>query len=146
MSIEKSNIKGQYDLTTYEPCINNHHEKEAANKKAAFLPLVYICSSYAGDTYNNVANAKKYSRFALENNAIPVTPHLMYPQFMDDSNEHERELAMHFNYVLLGKCTELWVFGGVISRGMAREIGVAKKRRMKIRWFTCEMKEVKEYD
>lgn len=101
---------------------------------------------YAGDIENNVANAKKYSRFAVENNAIQVTPHLLYPQFMDDSNEQEREKAMHFNYVLLGKCTELWVFGGVVSRGMAREINVAKKRRMKIRWFTWEMKEVQEYD
>lgn len=41
---------------------------------------------------------------------------------MDDGNASEREMAMHFNYVLLGKCTEVWVFGGVISRGMAREI------------------------
>lgn len=56
-----------------------------------------------------------------------VTPHLLYPQFMDDGNDVEREMAMHFNYVLLGKCTELWVFGGVVSRGMAREIGVTDK-------------------
>lgn len=64
---------------------------------------------------------------------------------MDDSNEAEQEMAMHFNYVLLGKCTEIWVFGGVVSRGMAREICVAKKRRMKIRWFDHAMKEVNEY-
>lgn len=79
---------------------------------------------------------KKYSRFTLENNAISVTPHLLYPQFMNDNNEQEREMAIHFNYVLLGKCTELWVFSGVERRGMAREINVSKKRRMKIRWFT----------
>lgn len=36
--------------------------------------------------------------------------------------------------------------GGVISRGMVREISVAKKRRMKIRWFTQDFKEVREYD
>ena len=62
-----------------------------------------------------------------------------------DKNEFEREMAIHFNYVLLGKCTELWVFGGVVSCGMDREIGVAKKRRMKIRWFDHLMKEVNEY-
>lgn len=146
MSIDKFNSEGYYDPTTYEALTNIHREEVAADKKAAYLPLVYVCSPYAGDVENNVANAKKYSRFAVENNAIPVTPHLLYPQFMDDSNEQEREQAMHFNYVLLGKCTELWVFGGVVSRGMAREINVAKKRRMKIRWFTWEMKEVQEYD
>lgn len=105
-----------------------------------------VCSPYAGDVETNVKNAKRYSRFAVDENAIPVTPHLLYPQFMDDGNEAEREMAMYFNYVLLGKCTEVWVFGGVISRGMAREIGVAKKRRMKIRWFTQDLKEVGEYD
>ncbi|MFC4284381.1 DUF4406 domain-containing protein [Catenibacterium sp. GCM10023432] len=146
MSIDKFNHEGYFDPTTYEALTNIHREEKAADKKAAYLPLVYVCSPYAGDVENNVSNAKKYSRFAVENNAIPVTPHLLYPQFMNDSNEKEREMAMHFNYVLLGKCTELWVFGGVVSREMAREISVAKKRRMKIRWFTWEMKEVQEYD
>lgn len=139
MSIDKFNSEGYYDPTTYEALTNIHREEVAADKKAAYLPLVYVCSSYAGDVENNVANAKKYSRFAVENNAIPVTPHLLYPQFMDDSNEQEQEKAMHFNYVLLGKCAEVWVLGGFVSHGMAREISVAKKRRMKIRWFTWEI-------
>lgn len=103
MSIDKFNSEGYYDPTTYEALTNIHREEVAADKKAAYLPLVYVCSPYAGDVENNVANAKKYSRFAVENNAIPVTPHLLYPQFMDDSNKQEREKAMHFNYVLLGK-------------------------------------------
>ena len=49
---------------------------------------------------------------------------------------------MHFNYVLLGKCNELWVFGDVISKGMAHEIGIAKKRQQTIRWFDRNCKEV----
>lgn len=146
MDIDKKNHEGYLDKTAHDAITNIQREEKAADKKAAYLPLVYVCSPYAGDVENNVANAKKYSRFTVENNAIPVAPHLLYPQFMDDSNEQEREMAMHFNYVLLGKCTEVWVFGGVVSRGMAREINVAKKRRMKIRWFTWEMKEVQEYD
>lgn len=145
MGVDKFNHEGYFDPTTYEALTNIHREEMAADKKAAYLPLVYICSSYAGDTKNNVRNAKAYSRFAVKSNAIPLTPHLLYPQFMNDSNETEREKAMHFNYVLLGKCTELWVFGGAVSLGIAREIGVAKKRRMKIRWFDHAMKEVNEY-
>ena len=115
------------------------------DKKAVYRPLVYVCSPYAGDVENNIKSAKKFSRFTVLQNGIPVTPHLMYPQFMDDEKQEEREMVRHFNYVLLGKCNELWVFGGVISKCMAREIGVAKKRRMKIRWFNWEMKEVEEY-
>lgn len=138
----KYNSEGYYDPTAYEALTNIQREEKAA-KKTAYLPLVYICSPYAGDIKNNVLNARKYSRFAIDNNAIPVTPHLMYPQFMNE--ETERNKAMHFNYVLLGKCTELWVFGGVVSCGMAHEISVARKRKMKIRWFDHSMKEVGDY-
>lgn len=145
MGIDKYNHEGYSDPTTYEALTNIHHEEMAADKKAAYRPLVYVCSPYAGDIENNINNACKFSRFAAEQNGIPVTPHLMYPQFLDDGDQEEREMVMHFNYVLLGKCNELWVFGGVISKGMAREIGVAKKRKMKIRWFNWEMKEVEEY-
>lgn len=90
----------------------------------------------------NSEQARKYSRFAYEQNTIPVTPHLLYPQFMNDENQKERADAMHFNYVLLGKCNELWVFGDVISKGMAHEIGIAKKRQQTIRWFDRNCKEV----
>lgn len=146
MSIDKFNHEVYSDPTTYEPLTNIHREEMAADKKAAYLPLIYVCSPYAGDIENNVKNAKTYSRYAVKENAILVTSHLLYPQFMNDGNEAEREMAMHFNYVLLDKCTEVWVFGGVISRVMAFEIGVAKKRRMKIRWFTQDLKEIGEYD
>lgn len=145
MGINKFNAEGYYDPTTYEALTQVQKEEVAADKKAAYLPLVYVCSPYAGDIENNVKNAKKYSRFTVDGQAIPITPHLLYPQFMDDTNESERELAMHFNYVLLGKCTELWVFGGIVSRGMAREIGLARKRRMKIKWFDHAMMEVDAY-
>lgn len=36
---------------------------------------------------------------------------------MDDNREEERELVMNFNYVLLVKCTERWVWGGLVSQG-----------------------------
>lgn len=144
MNIDKKNSKRYIDMTSYEALINITRDK-AADKKDAYLPLVYVCSPYAGDVENNVTNAKRYSRFAIENHAIPVTPHLLYPQFMNDEDESEREMAMHFNYVLLGKCSEVWIFGGVISRGMDREIALAKKRKMKLRWFTQDLKEVREY-
>ena len=104
--------------------------------------MIYICSPFSGDTEYNTKQARKYSRFAYEQNAIPVTSHLLYPQLMCDENPTERVDAMHFNYVLLGKCNELWVFGDVISKGMAHEIGVAKKRNQTIRCFNESCEEV----
>ena len=38
----------------------------------------------------------------------------------------------------------MWIFGGNISEGMAREIALAERRRMKIRYFTETMEEIKD--
>ena len=59
---------------------------EFRNRKEPYKPMVYICSPYSGDTQHNTEQAKKYSRFAYEQGAIPMTPHLLYPQFMCDEN------------------------------------------------------------
>lgn len=147
MSISKYNSEGYYDPTTYEALKNIEKEElkmAGLYKPDEFRPLVYICSPYRGDTEKNTEKARKYSRFAVESKAIPMTPHLLYPQFMDDSNPEERYLATHvINYVLIGKCQEVWVFGEDISEGMGREIALAEKRRMKIRYFTETMQEAK---
>lgn len=49
MGIDKFNHEGYSDPTTYEALTNIHREEVAADKKAAYLPLVYVCSPYAGD-------------------------------------------------------------------------------------------------
>lgn len=147
--MNKYNNEGYHDPTTYEALRKVAAEEKRTKKIPDFLtftgyrPLVYICSPYAGDVQQNTENARRYSRFALLRNTIPLTPHLLYPQFMDDSNPAERQLAQHkINYVLVGKCDELWVFGSVLSSGMEYEVSIAKKRRMKIRYFTDDLKEV----
>ena len=151
MSIDKFNGEGYYDPTTYAALINVEKEEKAAGRAADFRtsdgyrPLVYICSPYSGNIDRNVKWARRYSRFALEQNTIPITPHLLYPQFINDNDPVERHLACHkINYVLIGKCEELWVFGRNISTGMEYEISVAQKRKQKIRYFTEECEEAAE--
>ena len=141
MGVDKYNAERYYDPTTYVALTNIHRDEMAADKKAVYRPLVYICSPYAGDIARNVKNARKYSRFAFEQDTIPIAAQLLFPQFLNDENPAEREAAMHFNYVLLGKCEELWVFGNTISEGMAHEISIARKRRQKIRCFSEDCKE-----
>lgn len=102
-------------------------------------PLVYICSPFSGDIEGNTKKAREYSRFAVDQGAIPLAPHLLLPQFM--SEQTERELAMFMDMVLLGRCEEIWVFGSNISNGMAAEIEIAKQKNMKIRYFTDDLKE-----
>lgn len=100
---------------------------------------MYICSPYRGDVAGNTERARRYSRFAVDRDAIPLAPHLLFPQFMDEDTE--RELAMRMDLVVLGHCSELWVFGNCITKGMKAEIDRAKQLNMNIRYFAEEMQE-----
>ena len=141
MGLNKYNSEGYYDPTVYEALSNIAKEEKAARR--VYRPLVYICSPYAGDVERNVNMARVYSRFAVRNTCIPITPHLLYPQFMDAGSPAERELALFMGLVLLTKCEQVWVFGSVVSSGMRAEIAKAEKKNRPMRYFTEELEEVK---
>ncbi len=115
MNTDTRNAEGYMDLTAYK----------AIRKVHAYRPVIYVCSPYAGEVEKNTDQAKRYSRFVVDKGGIPLTPHLLLPQFME---EEERDLALFMNLVLLSKCSELWVFGDVITDGMRREISYAQRR------------------
>lgn len=111
-------------------------------KSKKFMLLVYVCSPFAGDTHKNILSSRKYSRFVVNEGYIPITPHLLFPQFLDDNIPKDRKLGLKFGNVLMDKCSEVWVFGEHISKGMECEIKRAIKRKYKIRYFSEELKEV----
>lgn len=136
MGISMYNSEGYLDPTAHDAVMNI--EKEL--KK--WRPLVYICSPYSGDVEMNTQKARRYSRFAVDQDAIPLAAHLLLPQFMSETTE--RELALFMDMVIIGRCEEMWVFGSTISAGMAAEIAKARKRNMTIRYFTEECEEITE--
>lgn len=88
--------------------------------------LVYICSPCRGDYEKNIDNAATYSRAAFRKGYIPITPHLYFTRFMDDTNDKERSMAMDAGLQLLLMCSEVWVFGlDHPSEGMQAEIALA---------------------
>ena len=88
--------------------------------------LVYICSPCRGDYEKNIDNAATYSRAAFRKGYIPITPHLSFTRFMDDTNSKERSMAMAAGSQLLLMCSEVWVFGlDHPSEGMQAEIALA---------------------
>ena len=141
MSINKFNAEGYYDPTAYEALTRIERE----SKKMSFRPLVYICSPYSGDVEENVKKAREHCRFALNSGYIPLAMHLLLPQFMDDNNPKERDLALFIDLVIMSKCQEVWIFGERISDGMAIEIAKAKKRGQRVKYFGLNYKEVSEY-
>lgn len=139
MDIDKFNSEGYYDPTAYEALIATTKEEKSLR---AFRPIVYICSPYAGDIDRNVKAARKYSKFAVSMGYIPIAPHLLFTQFLDDKNPNERQLGLFFGNAIMSKCTEVWVFGDKISSGMQAEINRARWKNYRLRYFTEECKEV----
>jgi len=140
MAVSKYNSEGYYDPTAYEALSN----VEAIEKSKRYRPLIYICSPFSGDVNRNIENARRYCRFAVVKNYIPIAPHLLFPQFLNDDIEKERELGWFFGNVLMGYCSEVWVFGNRVSKGMGAEIERAKRKNHKIRYFTDDFEEVVE--
>ena len=96
------------------------------------MKLVYIASPYAGDVQANTEAAKGYCRAALEEGVIPIAPHLLYPQFLEDSDPAERNLGSGPDWSCWARCEELWV-SAEISPGMSREIQFARGLGIPIR-------------
>lgn len=134
------NYEGYYDPTAFEALCHIRHEEKARAKIPRLL--VYICSPFSGEVESNQESARKYCRFAVDKGCIPIAPHLLFPQFMNDNDPADREIAMMMNMALLSKCRELWVFGDHISKGMAAELDAAKMKSRKIRHFDTDLREV----
>ena len=64
---------------------------------------VFICSPFAAtakdkdekkkETIHNIHTAQAASLYAVMEGAIPYTPHLYFPQFLDDDDKDCRELG-----------------------------------------------------
>ena len=139
MTISKYNSEGYPDPTAHDALTAIEQEHRALR---AFRPIVYICSPYAGDVAANIEAARRYSRFAVETGYIPIAPHLLFPQFLNDADPAERELGLFFGNTLMSKCSEVWVFGSHISAGMQTEINRAKWKSYRLRYFTEDCQEV----
>lgn len=138
MSVSKKNAEGYQDPTPYEALTRIQKEERIKT----FRPLVFICSPYSGDIEANVIAARKYCKFAVDTGYIPIAPHLLYTQFMDDQDDYERKLGLRFGEILMDRCAEVWVFGSQVSSGMKNEISRAQCKGYPLRFFTTECKEV----
>ena len=134
MGVGYRNPEGYADPVPYQAISNMDKEQKR------YMPMVYICSAYSGDVEGNAEKARRYSRFAVDTGKIPIAPHLLFPQFMEE--ESERELAMFMDIAILSKCRELWVFGKPTA-GMLNEIAYAERKQMTIKYFDEDMKEEK---
>ena len=126
--------------------VNERKRRNAFKSDVLHRPKVYIVSKFAGDVPHNIRQARKYCRFAVSKNRIPIASHLIYPQFLNDNEPKERELGLMFGLALLAICAEVWCFGSDISSGMAQELQEARLLNKPIRYFDECCKEVQSWD
>lgn len=97
-------------------------------------PWWYICSPYAprpllGETMaQHVRWAQWLARWAYDQGAWPIAPHLYAPQFLDDSMPTERACGVAWGLTLLTRCTCVVVPQGIVaSPGMIAELALARE-------------------
>ena len=122
MRFSKYNHEGYHDPTVYEAFTGiekeRKQEKQAVKQLrasyAVYRPIVYICSPYAGDVKQNVRRAQAYCRFAVQKNCVPIATHLLFPQFMEDSDPEQAAMMfickrLKLNYKKLSEEEKKWL-------------------------------------
>ena len=105
------------------------------------MKLIFVCSPF-GDKHSNYKKAVGYSRAVVECGGQPITPHILYPQFMDE--KYTRELGLQFSQRLLLLCDAVLIRKHVdeyISNGMSLEIDMAKKHGIRLIYGYDELME-----
>lgn len=102
------------------------------------MDKVFICSAFRGDVEENIQKAREYCRWAaMECGAVPIAPHLLFPQFLDDNDPEQRGLGIEMGLELLEGCRQLFYFGDV-TEGMAKEIARAHALGIPVEYVPAE--------
>ena len=105
------------------------------------MKKIYICSPYAGDIVQNIANALDYSKWVYKKGFLPICTHCyleLATGLSEERGDRNKILKLGKEMVLL--CDELWIFGDKLSKGMLEEISLAIRRKLTIK-FILDFKE-----
>ena len=88
---------------------------------------IFICSPYRGekqeDVRQNIVFAKNLSKIVISEGSIPLTPHLYFPHFLDDSNDNERAIGILAGIQWMSLCSSILMADFIkVSSGMQTEI------------------------
>ena len=87
------------------------------------MQKVYVCSQYGtrGNRETNLEFAKLFCMAVVEEEKIPICPHLFYAGVLNDDVESQRAAGLRMGLELLEGCSELRIFSR-LSEGMKAEI------------------------
>lgn len=97
------------------------------NYDPAHAKRVFVVSRYSGDTEKNIEYARDICAQVVREGDLPIAPHLLFPQFLEDSNEMERAIGIEAGHVMMESCDMVLVAtcGDELSEGMKADIEYA---------------------
>lgn len=107
------------------------------------MKKVFVCSPYRGDIEKNTKKTVFAAKVLCGCGYIPVVPHLYFPQFLDDSDQHQRIKGIELGIELMKECDLLWLIGLEITSGMEYELEAAKEIRIPVRIYDDQLRRVK---
>ena len=99
--------------------------------------MIYVCSPYRAKDKTQFERQKDYTKLVSREVVLAgheaITPHMYYPDFLNDNDPRERKIGMKSALRLLDVCDAILVNTQLnISDGMKKEIEYAKQKDMKI--------------
>lgn len=101
--------------------------------------LVYVVSPYKSNPWFNKIVTRRFCAWIANQKITPIAPHLLFPQFLNDTDEQIRSLAFDLNEELMSRVDEVWVLSGRISTGMCLEFDIARHLGKPVRLFHEEV-------
>lgn len=109
------------------------------------MERIYICSklraTHTRTQQEHEEDARKYAKFVINENKAPFVPHLLYTQFLDDTDEKQRRMAMNAGLAYLNSSDALYAFVDEtlqVSEGMRSEIQYAMDHNIPIKAFIVD--------
>ncbi len=100
----------------------------------------YICSPLSAPTAEGIRRNMEAARWYMQTisqlwDCRAVAPHAYLPEFLDDRDEQERNLALSFGLAYLDTCDRLVICGNRFTKGMLGEIQHAAAQKIPIFWI-----------
>lgn len=105
------------------------------------MKIVYVAHPVGAATAEgvqaNLVKARRWLQWIMRNFAVAVVADwVLYCELLDDMNPADRAFGLVCDDALVSACEEIWLVGGRVSSGMAREKGVAEGLGLLIRDLT----------
>ncbi len=101
--------------------------------------LVFLAHPISGNIDHNLTIVELWAKLAIKKELCPVAPYFLTLKVLSDQNLSDRDEGIQLGLEVLLRCDLLWVCGGKVTSGMAREIAFARKNGIRVVYMDISM-------